>query len=353
MSKTTVFTGNARITINKIAEKSGVSKTAVSFAFNNPSRISKATREKILRIADEFGYIPDPVARTLTTRRVGSIGFLIPQSIPVAFKNPFLSQVLQGMGSVCQKEGFSLTIVPPLKGCILKGIRSAAVDGFVTFGLETHMKIVELIRQRNVPLVVVDGKPSESIPSINTDDRGGAKKIMEYVLSLGHRKITILSLKAASRVDQENFSRVRDLRLKGYEDALESFGLRIGSRMIRVINCECSMAGGSKAAEKIFSLKKYPTAVVAMSDIIALGVFSYCKENSIAVPEDISLAGFDNIPEASLVSPGLTTVSQSAFEKGLKAGRILIDLLHGKETDQCVEFDTDIIIRDSIAEPSV
>ena len=338
-----------RITINKLAEKAGVSKTAVSFAFNNPSRISKTTRERILRIADEYGYVPDPVARTLATRKVGSIGFLIPQSIPVAFKNPFLSQVLQGIGSVCQKEGFSLTVVPPLKGCILKGIRSAAVDGFVTFGLEAHLKIVELIRQRNIPLVVVDGKPSESIPSVNTDDLGGAKKIMEYVLSLGHRRIVILSLKSASKVDQENFSRVRDLRLKGYEDALESFGLKIDGRNVKAINCECSMAGGRKAAEKIFTLKKRPTAIVAMSDIIAIGVFEYCREHGIKIPEDISLAGFDNIPEASLITPALTTVSQSAFEKGLRAGEILIDLLHGRKTENFVEFKTDIIVRNSVA----
>ena len=338
-----------RITINLLAEKAGVSKTAVSFAFNNPSRISKTTRERILRIADEYGYVPDPVARTLATRKVGSIGFLIPQSIPVAFKNPFLSQVLQGIGSVCQKEGFSLTVVPPLKGCILKGIRSAAVDGFVTFGLETHLKIVELIRQRNIPLVVVDGKRSKNIPSVNTDDLGGAEKIMEYVLSRGHRRIVILSLKSASKVDQENFSRVRDLRLKGYENALESFGLKIDGRNVKVINCECSMAGGRKAAEKIFPLKKLPTAVVAMSDIIAIGVFAYCREHGIEIPKDISLAGFDNIPEASLISPALTTVSQSAFEKGLKAGEILIDLLHGRKTDNFVEFNTDIIIRDSVA----
>lgn len=338
-----------RITISRLAEKAGVSKTAVSFAFNNPSRISKTTRERILRIADEYGYVPDPVARTLATRKVGSIGFLIPQSIPVAFKNPFLSQVLQGIGSVCQKEGFSLTVVPPLKGCILKGIRSAAVDGFVTFGLEAHLKIVELIRQRNIPLVVVDGKPSKSIPSVNTDDLGGARKIMEYVLSRGHRRIVILSLKAASKVDQENFSRVRDLRLKGYKEALNAFGLKIDGRNVKVLNCECSMEGGRKAAQKIFSLKKHPTAVVAMSDIIAIGVFEHCREKGIKIPEDISLAGFDNIPEASLISPALTTVSQSAFEKGLRAGEILIDLLHGRKTENFVEFKTDIIVRDSIA----
>ncbi len=342
-----------RITINEIARKAGVSKTAVSFAFNNPERISKDTYERIMEIANELGYVPDPVARTLTTKKIGSIGFLIPHSIPVAFKNPFLSLMLQGVGSVCHKEGYSLTVVPPLKGCIFQGIRSAAVDGFVTFGLEAHLKIVELILQRNIPLVVVDGKPSEQIPSVNTNDMQGAMEIMEYVLKAGHRKIAILSLKPATSPgdedsERETFSRVRDLRLRGYKSALKKFGLSIDNYSIRVIESECSIEGGEVAARRLFNLKRRPTAIVAMSDIMAIGAFLYCKREGIRIPEDVSLAGFDDIPEASLISPGLTTVFQPAFEKGKTAGEILIRLLKNKKIDTCVEFDTKLVVRESV-----
>ncbi len=340
-----------RVTINQIAQRAGVSKTAVSFAFNSPERISRGTYERIMKIANELGYVPDPVARTLATKKVGSIGFLIPQSIPVAFKNPFLSLVLQGVGKVCQKEGFSLTIVPPLKGCIFQGIRSAAVDGFVTFGLEAHLRIVELILQRKIPLVVVDGKPSTEIPSVNTDDRNGAKKVMEHVLKAGHRRIGIISLKSGQSLekDQENFSRVRDLRIKGYSDALKKYRSEIGDRNVKLLECECSIEGGIRAAAKFFSRKKPPTAIVAMSDIMALGVLSYCRDNGIRVPDDISIAGFDDIPEASLVSPTLTTVAQPAFEKGRAAGELLIKLLKKKPVETSVEFDTRLMVRESVA----
>ena len=340
-----------RVTINDIAKHAGVSKTAVSFAFNDPTRISRETYEKIMRIANELGYIPDPVARTLATKRSGTIGFLLPQAIPLALKNPFLSHMLQGIGSVCQHEGFSLTIVPPLKGCIFQGVRSAAVDGFVTLGLETSMKTVQLLRQRHIPFVTIDGEPSEEIPSINTDDMGGAYNIMKYILGLGHRRIAILSLKAAKKIDQEKFSRVRDKRLEGYREALHQFGLSLAPRKVKVIECECSMDGGKKAANKLFSLKKPPTAILTMSDIIALGVHSFCRESGIRIPAELSIAGFDDIPEASIVSPSLTTVSQPGFKKGEKAGEILINLLHDRKVERHVEFKTSIIIRESTAPP--
>jgi DNA-binding LacI/PurR family transcriptional regulator len=218
-----------RITIKDIAGRAGVSKTAVSFAFNDPSRVAPGTRRRILRIASQLGYIPDPVARTLTTKRLGTIGFLLAQPIPVAFKNPFLSQVFQGIGMACQQEGLSLTIVPPLKGCILQAVRSAAVDGFVTLGLETSMKTVELLQQRHIPFVTIDGEPAEQIPSINTDDQGGALAIMEHLLGLGHRRIAILAFPAARKIDRERFSRVRDMRMAGYRLALQRHGIAAGT----------------------------------------------------------------------------------------------------------------------------
>ena len=99
-------------TIKDIAERAGVSRTAVSFAFNDPSRLAEQTRERIRAVAAQLGYSPDPVDRTLTTKRIGSIGFLLPQGISVAFKNPFLSQVVRGLGQVCQHEVCSRSLLP-------------------------------------------------------------------------------------------------------------------------------------------------------------------------------------------------------------------------------------------------
>jgi len=309
-----------RVTIKDIAERAGVSKTAVSFAFNDPSRLAKQTRARIRAIAAEFGYSPDPVARTLTTKRSGSIGFLLPQGIPVAFKNPFLSQVIRGLGQVCQHEGLSLTIVPPLKGCIFRAIRSAAVDGFVTLGLETDMKAVSLLQQRHIPFVTIDGGPSDDVASVNTDDRIGAYRIMGHILHLEHRRIGILSLEAAKKIDHAGFSLVRDKRLEGYTQALEEVGMSLQDPRVQVVHCECSLEGGRKAARSLLSQPVPPTAIVAMSDIIALGAHRFCGDRGIQIPYQVSLAGYDDIPESALVSPALSTVSQQGVEKGKQAG---------------------------------
>lgn len=124
-----------RVTIRDIAEKAGVSKTAVSFAFNNPERISTQTRSRIRQIAEELGYVPDPVARTLARRRIGSIGLLLPQSVAEVFRNPYMAELLQGIGAVCQREGLTVSLIPPVKGMISLAIRSAMVDALILVGI--------------------------------------------------------------------------------------------------------------------------------------------------------------------------------------------------------------------------
>jgi hypothetical protein len=141
----------ARVKIKDIAEKAGVSKTAVSFAFNNPEHLSEGTVKHILSIAEEMGYTPDPVARNLITGKTGTIGLLVPQPIPEIIRNPFTPEFIEGIGEVCTLEGLSLLLVPPLKGSMQRAIGNAAVDGFLTLGLEESKSTMVVLRQRGVP----------------------------------------------------------------------------------------------------------------------------------------------------------------------------------------------------------
>ncbi|MFA7566255.1 MAG: LacI family DNA-binding transcriptional regulator, partial [Alkalispirochaeta sp.] len=139
----------ARVTIKDIARISGYSKTSVSFAFNDPGRISEKARKRILAVADSLDYIPDPMARNLSLQRHSSIGLLLPEVIPQAFRNSHLSEIVRGIGAVCEKHGYSLTLIPPLRESVLEGVRSAAVDGLITIGLEPGMETVSLIKRRH------------------------------------------------------------------------------------------------------------------------------------------------------------------------------------------------------------
>ena len=321
-----------RVTINDIARISGYSKTSVSFAFNEPSRISEKARNVILKVAEELGYIPDPLARNFSLRKHHSIGILLPQLINSALSNPFISQVIQGVGSVCQKYGYTLTLIPPLKESISDAVRTAAVDGLITLGMEAEMKIVRIIRQRKIPYVTIDGSPSATMPSINIRDREAAKDIMRLVLKAGHRHITIVSLSEGSEEVRVHDS-VTWFRMEGYNEALAEYGMCLESDEITVLKAECTIDGGKHAGALILKELVKPTVVVCMSDIVAIGCQQKFQAEGIHIPDGISLVGFDNIIESAMVTPALTTVDQPGGEKGRQAAELVFKLIRDEVKD--------------------
>lgn len=334
----------ARAKIKDIARVSGYSKTTVSFAFNDPSRIGRDTRDKILRIADELGYIPDPVARNLSLRRHGTIGLLLPEVISFAFSNPYLSQIVQGIGEVCERDSYSLTLIPPIRESQMEGIRHAAVDGLITIGLESGMEAVEFIRRRHLPFVAVDGLVGGGFPVVGIDDYGAARAVMQHVLDLGHRRIAVIAF--GSKPQLSTGSHVRIQRMAGYRDALEAADSQLPDRVI-YRNATSSLESGRAAAASILDDDETPTAIVAMSDILALGVMQEIGAHGIRVPEDVSVVGFDDIPEATLVSPALTTVSQPGFDKGRLAADILMKLIGSHESPGHIVLDSHVVARPS------
>lgn len=341
-----------RITITDIAKQAGVSKTTVSFAFNDPSKISKETYERVMRIADEYGYIPDPVARTLTTRRIGTFGLLLPQSIPEAFKNPYLYELLRGIGDACEEAELSLTILPPIKGRIADAARRAAVDALLAVGVGPDTRIVELLHKRHIPFVTLDGKPSELTVNVGVDDEGAAFSLMRYVLSLDHRRVTVVELKnEIFNQPDERFSYVRDRRMAGFERALAEVSLSLGHPDIQVITTECSIEGGERAASQLKEAgKAMPTAVVAMADIVAVGICMAFRNLGVNVPSDVSVVGFDDAPCARMNVPALTTVHQPGYEKGYQAAKLVYELLNGNVVGD-LTMESAMVIRSSATVP--
>ena len=214
-----------RVTIKDIARETGYSKTTVSFAFNDPSQISTEARTKILETATRLGYVPDPVARSLSQRRVGTIGLLLPQVIPFALQNPYMVRLISGLGQVCTDEGLSLTMLPPRKGSLLNTVRAAAVDGLVTIGLEPEDEVVTLIKNRHVPFVAIDAPAEPGIPCVTVADRQAADDAMTHLLEHGHRRIAIVIMEDGRTPDQEAYSGLGSVRMEGYNDALLRYGL--------------------------------------------------------------------------------------------------------------------------------
>ncbi len=373
-----------RVTIKDIAEKAGVSKTTVSFALNRPGRISAETRDRILAIVKDMGYIPDPVARTLTTKRLGALGLLLPQPISEALRNPYLCEIIRGIGSACEARELSLTMLPPVRGKIIEAARRSFVDGILTIGVGADHEVVELLHRRHVPFVTIDGTPSAMTINVGIDDESAAYALMSYLTGLGHRRLAILGLKPdIFGTASDHFSLVSTKRMEGFFRALRDAGCtldntlddpssttlsgdgggavygpdwmprRDGDWEITSFRVECSRSGGAAAALEFLNniqISSRPTAIVAMADVVALGVMDTCRTMGISIPRDISIVGFDAIPDSELSNPPLTTLRQPGTEKGRIAAELVLDILDGAEVSHRL-LRADLVVRASTASP--
>src|SRR3984893_84981 len=210
-----------RVTIADVASAAGVSKTAVSFAFNNPSKLGNATLERVLQVASDLGYAPHPAARALSMRRSGTIGLLIPQRLTTVFANPFLSELIQGLGELCDQNDLTMLLVPPLDGSLEGAIRQASVDGFISLGLSPDDGALETLDRLGIPTVLVDSDASTNHPSVNVDDAAGAQAAARHLLDLGHRNLAVIVLPPTR---SHALTPTAARRLAGYRAALHEAG---------------------------------------------------------------------------------------------------------------------------------
>src|ERR1700738_1400198 len=183
-----------RVTISDVASAAGVSKTAVSFAFNHPERLGQATLARGVGLAPDLGYPPHPAARPLSMPRSGTIGVLIPQRLSTVFANPFLGELIQGLGEQCEEHDLTLLLVPPLDGSLEGAIRAASVDGFISLGLSAGDPALDTMRRLGIPAVLIDSEDTPGETAVNVDDTGGAEAAARHLLELGHRELALVVL---------------------------------------------------------------------------------------------------------------------------------------------------------------
>ena len=334
-----------RITIADVAERAGVSKTAVSFAFNNPDRLNAATASRILEIAGELGYRPDPVARMLTQRRTGAIGVLTPQDLSVIFSNPFFGAFSAGIAGVAEEGGYGLHFISPLHGSLSRAIHRATVDGVVAIGLtDDHAEIGE-IRRAGLPMVLVDSNTTDGLASVDVDDEGGARLAARHVLELGHRDVAILAIDGPWPGGDDEAG-VVGRRLRGYRETLAEAGVAVP--VDEVATGPASIAGGRAAFVRLWDAGRRPTAVLAMSDAMAIGAIRAIHDRGLTVPGDISVVGFDDIDLAEATDPPLTTVHQPVRGKGEAAVRLLLAIMDGRDPSPGHRrLETRLVVRSS------
>jgi alanine racemase len=332
--------------IADVAREAGVSKTAVSFAFNNPDRLAPETAIRIRGVADSLGYRPHPVARMLTQRSTHTLGVLTPQALSVIFSNPFFGAFSEGVALAAEQEGYALHFISPLHGSLARAMGRATVDGVVVVGLAASHPEVEQIRAAGVPLVMVDSSALPDQPGVEVNDEGGARAAADHLLGLGHRDILVGGVEPPTPGADSEPDGVTARRMRGYVAALAARGLELPDNAVVV--APASIEGGIAAMRRAWEDGLRPTGVLAMSDAMAIGVLRAARELGLRVPEDLSVVGFDDIDISQHTNPPLTTVHQPIRQKGESAVRVLLTVVARRDLPpEQLRLETRLIVRGS------
>lgn len=343
----TVDQRTRRPRIADVAREAGVSKTAVSFAFNSPDRLNAATAQRIRGVADSLGYRPNPVARMLTQGRTGAIGVLTPQALSVVFSNPFYAAFTEGVASVAEDSGYGVHFISPHQGSLARAVGRATVDGVVVVGLSADHPEIGQIRQAGLPLVLIDSTALPELSSVDVDDEGGAALAADHLLGLGHRDFLVIGVEPPLPSASVDADGVTSRRLRGYRAALAARSVELAESAVVVGPAQ--LDGGIAAFDRAWDDGLRPTAVLAMSDAMAIGAMRAARQHGLRVPEDISIVGFDDVEIARYTDPPLTTVHQPIRLKGEVAVRILLSLVGGQEHDRSEHrrLETRLVVRGS------
>jgi DNA-binding LacI/PurR family transcriptional regulator len=317
-----------------IAKAAGVSHGTASNVFARPDIVREEVRERVRAAAEAMGYGgPDPKGRLLRAGKVNAIGVATAEPLSYFFDDPFARVMMASISQACDATGAGISLVSAANSEQLAwNIQSALVDGFIVFCMEGDSRLVRLARERKLPFVALDlGSDDHEIAAIGIDNIAGAGLAARHLAELGHRRFTVLALPCAEarfgpitpdHVEKALYSGTRD-RLRGYFAELSRFDIDVSHVPIyETANDEESVWAG---LDHTFADAEPPTAILAMSDRIAMHALEWLRRHDIAVPGDVSVVGFDGVPEGAACEPPLTTVVQPIAEMGRLAVKAILE----------------------------
>jgi LacI family transcriptional regulator len=321
-----------------IARMAGVSKATVSMVMNKKdASISDATRKRVLEIAKEMSYIPNSIARSLSTKKSGTIGVILPD-----ITNPFFSEMARAIEDEAERLEYNLIICNTDNDIdkeqkYIELLISKLIDGIIFMSGGKSNESITILKNNNVPFVLVDRyiEGYEEDYGVFCLNKQGVKDGIKYLYEKGNRKIVFVKGREHLEISKQ--------RLEGYIDAMKSYGIYDEKY---VFEGDFNVEGGIIATERIIDSFQNPDAIFYSNDMMALGGMKILLRNGYNVPRDISVIGFDNIHISEVIEPELTTIAQPIYKMGKKACSILIAVINGDlPSKKQVYFKTDLIIR--------
>jgi DNA-binding LacI/PurR family transcriptional regulator len=271
----------------------------------------------VLSAAEELGYVgPDPTARALARGTTGAIGVLLTDALSYAFSDEVSTIFLAALVDALSPTGMAVTLLTSNNRQDIVPARDVAIDGAIVYSCRPTSAARDWLVRRKLPLVYVDQEPVVGAPSVNVDDRGGARAAAEHVIELGHRDVGILTIASEGAHPERQ-------RMLGWRDALRAVGLE-PTVATTSTNLEDDAVN---AALEILTPDRRPTALLCFSDVAALGALRAAVQLGLDVPRDLSIVGFDDSPVARRSHPALTTVRQDLVAKGRLAADSLVSVM--------------------------
>ncbi len=331
------------LTLEKIGKLAGVSRSTVSRVINNNPNVKDEVRSHVLSVIKETGFQPNQAARSLASQRTGIIGLVIPRSVATFFSDPYFARLTQGIAQACNEQNYTLSLFlfhteDDEKKLTQRISQSGFLDGVIVQATTDIDPIIPQMKQGQIPFLVLGRlvHMDESLNYMDVDNQSGSYSAVSHLARLGYRRIFHLAGPHDNRPGTD--------RKIGYEKAMQDRKLPFKAEW--VVEGDFTEEGGYYATRRM--LAHQPEAIFCASDTMALGAIRAIREANLAIPEDIAIMGYDDLPPARYANPPLSTIRQPILRFGIKAVETLIDLIEkGTEPPRRLLFETELIIRES------
>jgi LacI family transcriptional regulator len=329
-------------TVHDVARRAGVSTSTVSHVVNKTRFVSDELRERVVSAMRDLDYTPNAAARMLTLKRSHTLGLIVSD-----IRNPFFASVARGVEDVAQEQGYTLVLCnsdesAEREAACLNALETRAVDGVLLASAGVADEHLARLVRAGFPIVLVDRDlPELGAPAVLLDNEGAAYSAVWHLITRGHRRIAMLSGRAAISTTTE--------RVAGYRRALYEAGVTMDDRL--VVSGASTSEGGASAANAVLDLDEPPSAIFSGNNLMTIGALQSIGNRGLLVPDDVALVGFDDFPFpwSDAFRPHLTTIAQPTYELGRRAAEILVQRLKGSRsaTPERVVLDGMLVVRES------
>lgn len=315
------------LTIKEIAERANVSRTTVSRVLNSSGYVSEEAKKRVLKVIEETGYVPSENAKSLRTKKTKVIGVILPK-----ISTETSSRLVNGIDEVLAKEGYQIllantNLIPEKEIEFLRLLKSRHVDGIILSATNTNQPLVEEIQRLNIPFVMV-GQSVSGLSNVVFDDYHATKDMVNLLREKGHQRIAFIGVDEKDRA-------VGYLRKMGYLDSMKESNLPIETGWVQKGIFDIESGYGCMKAILNLSQNK-PTAVLAVTDRLAIGAMQYLKQVGLLIPDDIAVAGMGGSELSMFISPPLTTIDFSIEDAGRESASMLLEKINGENNHEVI-----------------